>query len=209
MNIFLVLVQRKPLPMDNKELANRLRSGDVEAFNTIYWHHHQSLFANILKLVKNHSAARDILQDVFMTLWEKREMVNPEQPVMGWLFTVSFNKSVSYLRGHLKRNLSIASVFAANTALAEDSPADDERYIALYDAINKLSPQRRRVFELCKMEGRTYQEAAEEMNISRHTVKEYLSGSMAFVQEYLAMNKKPLAGVLVACLSYIAEHQGK
>lgn len=195
--------------MERNELASRLISGDVGAFNAIYWQHHQAIYANILKLTKDPSVARDILQEVFMTLWEKRATIKPDQPLIGWLFTISFNKSVSYLRIHLKRKLVFHNVPLNELAIPDEHTSDDDRYINLYDAINQLSPQKRRVFELCKMEGKTYQEAADEMNISRHTVKEYLSGSMAFVQDYLAVHNKPLTGVLIACLSLMAQQPGK
>jgi RNA polymerase sigma-70 factor (ECF subfamily) len=54
----------------------------------------------------------------------------------------------------------------------------------LEKAIALLSPQKRKVFELCKLQGRTYEEASAEMGISKHTVKEYLSGAMASIKEY-------------------------
>ena len=54
----------------------------------------------------------------------------------------------------------------------------------LEKGIEQLSPQKRRVFDLCKLQRKTYEEAAQELNISKHTVKEYLSDAMNFLKEF-------------------------
>jgi RNA polymerase sigma factor (sigma-70 family) len=66
-----------------------------------------------------------------------------------------------------------------------DTVDDYEQQLSLLDkAIQQLSPQKRRVFTLCKLHGKTYRQAAKELNISNHSVKEYLSGAMKAVREY-------------------------
>src|SRR5437867_7510434 len=88
------------------ELVIRLQADDVEAFNALYWKYHQAVYANIYKLTKEVEAAKDILQEVFIALWEKRSTINVSQSVSGWLFVVSYNKSVTYLKKVLKEPVS-------------------------------------------------------------------------------------------------------
>ncbi|MEO6134276.1 MAG: sigma factor-like helix-turn-helix DNA-binding protein, partial [Ginsengibacter sp.] len=65
----------------------------------------------------------------------------------------------------------------------------------LQSGLQQLSPQKRRAFQLCKLESKTYKEAAEEMHISKHTVKEYLQDSMAFLKTYVATHNEIICGV--------------
>ena len=71
----------------------------------------------------------------------------------------------------------------------------DAQYYLLYEAINLLSPQKRKVFTLCKLEGKTYEEAAEKLNISKHTVKEYLGHAVASVKSHINNNPASLKAV--------------
>ncbi|HEY8919754.1 MAG TPA: sigma-70 family RNA polymerase sigma factor [Chitinophaga sp.] len=166
-----------------REFILRLRSGDINAFDSLYHAYHGLVYANIFKLTRDENATKDILQEVFICLWEKRRMISPEKDVCGWLFVVSYNKSLTWL----KRSLRTAAVYAR----ANEQPAESENgyYEAqmqlLKEAIGQLSPQKRKVFELCKIHGKSYDETARELQLSKHTVKEYLSASLACIKEYV------------------------
>lgn len=184
-------------------LVCRLHNDDIKAFDRLYQKYHQAVYRNIFKLTKDDDVSRDILQDVFITLWEKRSGIKPDQSVSGWLFVLSFNRSVSYLRQKLKEN-----VVVNNLRFTETEPDNDhisiinDQYYLLYEAINKLSPQKKKVFTLCKLEGRTYEEAAEKLNISKHTVKEYLGNALVSVKNHINEHKGEWNTVSVLFLYY-------
>lgn len=171
---------------EEKEQLLRLISGDVDAFDRIYWKYQHAVYRNALKLARGESEAEDILQEVFISLWEKREAIDPTRSVAGWLFVASYNRSVNVLKKKLRESLAIDNLSFEET----DQEAKSESEIVslqinlLNEAISKLPKQKRRVFELCKLQGKTYEEAAHEMNISKHTVKEYLSEAIHFIKEY-------------------------
>ncbi|MGV3509197.1 MAG: RNA polymerase sigma factor [Sphingobacteriaceae bacterium] len=176
--------------VDN-ELILKLHQNDISAFDSLYWKYHQPVLRNIIKLTRDSEVAQDILQDVFSTLWEKRHDINTQNSISGWLFVVSYNQSISYLRKVLrestaKKTLEITPI--ATEAL-DNLNISENRYELLQLAIEKLSPQKRKVFILCKVEGKSYEEAARELNISKHTVKEYLSLSMISIKAFV--NKHP------------------
>jgi RNA polymerase sigma-70 factor (ECF subfamily) len=170
----------------NNELITRLQNDDKEAFNELYRKYHSPIYYNILKLTRDSVVAEDIVQEVFITLWEKRHDLNVEQGISGWLFVVSYNRSISYLKKKLKESL-------AQTALQQNSENTTDAGNSLFNiqmgilerAIEQLSPQKRRVFELCKLQRKTYAEAANELHISKHTVKEYLSGAVISIKNYV------------------------
>lgn len=170
----------------DQELTTLLKRGNSVAFDQLYWKYHQPVYRNIFKLTKDPEAARDILQDVFAILWNKRDTLHDDQPVANWLFRVSFNQSVNYTKKRLKELILLRPLLEDDDVQElSELNSGDEQYQLLNRALTKLSPQKRRVFELCKLEGKTYEQTAIELNISRHTVKEYLSSAMVSVKKFI------------------------
>lgn len=170
----------------NNSLITRLQNDDKKAFNELYRKYHSAIYYNILKLTRDAIVAEDIVQEVFIALWEKRHNLDIEQGISGWLFVVSYNKSITYLKRKLKESLAqtVLQQNIENITDAGNSLANTQISI-LEKAIEQLSPQKRRVFELCKLQRRTYTEVADELQISKHTVKEYLSGAVVSIKNYV------------------------
>ena len=182
-------------------LALGLRNGDISAFNTLYWKYHTAIYANALKLIKDTSIAEDIVQDVFVTLWEKRHTIDPAQDIGGWLFVVSQHKTIDQLKRKLRQALAekiLQSILEEPDALNED--ITEEQLWTIEKAVDQLSPQKRKVFELCKMQRRTYEKAAEELHISKYTVKEYLSEAIISIKKYIGQHSTH-AGLLLYFLA--------
>lgn len=167
-----------------KILVCRLKAGDMRAFNEIYRLYFHPVFNNAVKLTRDQAVAEDILQEVFITLWEKRATIDPERSLAGWLFVLCYNRSINILRRRLRESL----VYRQLPQPGESSPEDEVKFgiqwNILENAMSRLSPQRRRVFELCKLQGKSYEEAATELHISKYTVKEYLSAAVVAIKEY-------------------------
>jgi RNA polymerase sigma-70 factor (ECF subfamily) len=184
------------------ELVLGVQKDDVSAFDALYWKYHQPVYDNIVKLVKDSSEAKDILQEVFVKLWQKRHSIDVSKSVAGWLFVISFNLSVSHTKNRLREQALYRRVFNENHAPDDDFMEYERQLRLLETAIGKLSPQKKKIVTLCKLEGKTYEEAANELNISRHTVKEYLSSAMVNLNDYLHKNSanKNLVVILTAFL---------
>jgi len=170
--------------LNEYELVKRLQNGDVHTFDIIYQRYQKSLYLNILKLIKDEDASRDILQEVFITLWEKRSTLDADKTVIGWLFVVSYNMSLAYIKKELRRARLSAGAEVVDLANPEPEAAD-VRSKLMEEAISRLSPQKRRVFELCKIQGKSYEETARELNISKHTVNEYLVIAVQYIRNYI------------------------
>jgi RNA polymerase sigma-70 factor (family 1) len=176
------------------ELVIKLQQDEVNAFDTLYWKYHQAVYRNIFKFVKEPDVTEDILQEVFTRLWEKRKDINASQSVAGWLFVISFNLSVDYVRKKMRElniHKEIYNLGGEEDGLSPDNKSVyEEQYQLLEEAIAQLSPKKRKIVTLCKLEGKTYDEVAEELKISRNTVKEHLSVAMARLNEYIQKNKE-------------------
>lgn len=168
-------------------LLLQLKEGDQNSFRELYDRYHAALYRNVMRLLHDGSEAQDVVQEVFVRLWENRDSLDLSRPVNSWLFTVSYNRAVNLLRKKLleKQRSPLIAELATDVSNIQDERLIEAQWRLMQDAIDQLSPKKRRVFELCKLEGKTYEMAAKELGISRHTVGEYLQESMAFVRDYV------------------------
>lgn len=171
-----------PVISDIKEelrLLAQLSKGDLPAFDRLYWHYHRAVYQNIFQLVRDTATAEDILQEVFLSLWEKRDTIRLDISLGGWLFVSSYNRAVNVLKKRLREQSAadlIRDAFGGNDS--DELMIREMRLQELEEAIERLPGQKRKVFYLCKLKGYTYEETARALNISRHTVKEYLSDAV-------------------------------
>lgn len=159
----------------------------MAAFDALYRMYFPAVYANILHLVKDEAAAQDIVQEVFIRLWEKRSSLHAGQPAGNWLFVVSYNRSLNHLRSTLRQRLKIAELPPETVETGEEWQVTSIQLDMLERAIEQLPPQRKKVFLLCKMQGKTYAEAASELQISHYTVKEHIVKASRFIREYVRL----------------------
>jgi RNA polymerase sigma-70 factor (ECF subfamily) len=170
---------------DNEyDLLVRLNAGDLEAFDELYWKYQNAVYQNAFKLTRDGFIAEDIVQEVFIKLWEKRKSIDVNRKVGGWLFVASYNRSISSLKKKI-REFSFLKEIQSSDISAETLAEEELQLKSLEEAIARLSPQKRRVFLFCKINGMTYEEAAKSLNISKHTVKEYLSSAIVDIKNTL------------------------
>lgn len=164
---------------NNEEVLQLLQKGDESAFNFIFSKYHKTIYFNVLKILKDPWSSEDIVQEVFIALWEKRKTINPQRDIGNWLFTVSFNKSINLIQKKLPIRYNPEDfVDIAYSTETIEKEIREIKYEMLEAAIKGLSPQKSKVLDICKFQGRTYAEAATELRISQHTVKEHLCGAL-------------------------------
>jgi RNA polymerase sigma-70 factor (ECF subfamily) len=167
-----------------------MKDGDTGAFDTLYGRYHHALYRNVMRVIRSSQETEDIVQEVFFTLWQKRLSLSAGRMIGGWLFTVSYHAAVSRIRAQQKEQ---AVLLDLSTETAQNDYALLEDRAALLEAaIGELSPQKKKVFILCKLEGKSYETVAEELGISRYTVNEYLKEAMFFVRQYVRQHPQYL-----------------
>lgn len=176
-------MRRRLQDMNDNDLLPYLQRGDEGAFEEFYHRYHLSLYQNIYRITKEVTATEDLLQDTFIKFWQQRAAIVPGKSLAGWLFMISYHTSINWLRHQLVENKAKEALSIVTDAI-EPAPDYDQLMELLEQALRKLPPQKRKVIELCKLQGQTYKQAARLMNISTHTVKEYLSGAMKFIRDF-------------------------
>ncbi|TDW95892.1 RNA polymerase sigma factor [Dinghuibacter silviterrae] len=172
--------------MEDKELVIGLQQGDRSAFDALYYRYYPGVYRNICKLIHKYEIAEDILQEVFLALWDNRSSIDPSRPVAGWLFVVSYNKSLKWLKADIREHHLYRNYLAMGSY--DDAPEPEEdNFRAQMDLLNsvieELPHRKKQAFKLCKLEGRSYEEAGQILGISSITVKEYVKTSAQSIRQ--------------------------
>jgi RNA polymerase sigma-70 factor (ECF subfamily) len=173
---------------NESELLDRLKNDDKEAFFLLYNHYHHQLYIYILRFVKIPVYAEDILQDVFLKIWEIRGRVNPELSFNSYLYKICKNRIFKALK-KIVNDHDMRSKLMYQLSLNVEEP--DLKLLwnqyngLLQAAIETLPPQRKRVYILCREHEKTYEEAANQLGISKNTVKEHMVSAMKSIKEYI------------------------
>jgi RNA polymerase sigma-70 factor (ECF subfamily) len=184
---------------NEKYLLEQLIAGDEEAFKQIYFLYSERIYGNLLKLLKSEPAAQEILQDVFMKIWEHRQYIDPEKSFRSYLFRIAenmvcnFYKKASRDKALLQQLVTRSSVAYAH--VEETIFYKEDKYF-LHNAIESLPPQRKQVFELCKMEGKSYDEVSRLLGISISTISDHIVKANRFLREYCLKNKELIIPVV-------------
>ena len=177
------------MPRSKTDIADtgKLSESSVDAFNLLYHQYHRAIFANISKLINQKDIAEDILQEVFLLLWENRKKIDPSQDIGGWLFVVSYHKSLAFLKKKINDRIVFSSEIIDMTdhGDTEDPRVSDLEIRLLNEAVNSLSPRKKAVFELCRLQGKSYAEAAGILNVSTETIKDYLKESLKTIRKFI------------------------
>jgi len=158
-------------------------------FTDIFKKHEYKLHTLVLHLTKSDQYAKDVIQDVFVKLWMQRNNLHTVNNIEAWLYKLTENRIIDFLRKtaaerRLRDALWVNLKHAVNET--EERISLKEYNLIIDKAINQLSPQRKRIYRLCKEDGFNYQEIAHHLNISKHTVKNHLTKAAAALKKFIS-----------------------
>lgn len=172
---------------EDRELYLKLREGDERAFQVLFRKYYQAMchFAN--QFVTNHETAEEIVQEMFVKLWEKRSVLNIETSVKHYLFRSVRNHCLNQIQ-HEKIKKQYASK-VLESASQEINPDDYFLEVGLIkkieQSIDSLPPKRREIFRLSREQGMKYKEIAEVLDISVKTVEAQMGLALKHLREEL------------------------
>ncbi len=177
-------------------ISNRLAKGDLKAFEMLYDEHYESLCHYAQGFVFDLDTSREIVQDVFVRIWEKRAALLGEESLKSYLYRSVHNQCLDHLK-HLnvaleyeKMRIREIQETGYNSFRAEDHPLDGlinkEIRDAIHSAIENLPEKCREVFELSRFEGLKYREISKALNISVKTVETQMSRAIKSLKKQLS-----------------------
>jgi len=175
------------IPNDT-ELAKKLQTGDVEAFDLLYEKYSGKLYSFGLKYLRSAAEAEELVQSVFLKIWENHKRIDRKLSFKSFLFTIAYNDICKLFR---KRNY--LQNFICDT-LYENSQSSSETeegiefqsvITRVQEIVNKLPERQRVIFSKSKLEGKPTKEIAEELKLSPGTVDNYISEALKFIRNRL------------------------
>ena len=185
---------------DEKELLLLLLNGSEQTFEKIYKLYSNRLYGNLLKLVKSEAEAQEILQDVFLKVWHNRQSIDIEKSFRSYLFKIAENKVYDFFRKvarDKKREARLISLGTNEYVPVDELLQSDKKSAVLQKAIDSLPPQRKRVFRLCKLEGKSYKEVSELLGISVSTISDHIVKATKSIRDYFENNEQALFSLLI------------
>ena len=171
------------------ELLKLISQGDEKAFASLFNHYRPIIFTTVLRLTDSISISEEIVQDVFLKAWLKRNELPSIRNMGGWLYTIASNLTYNALQKNAreKSKLILMNKYpdSANFYTNEDLLVNKEFETILKQAVDKLPAKQRQSYRLIKEDGLKRNEAAAQMNVSPETVKANLDAAMKKIRAYI------------------------
>lgn len=177
----------RPMSSSNETILRKVIAGDQSAFAEMYNYYREPALKFCTSILKDEEEAENMLQEVFIKIWDRREQIKPENNFHSYLFVCLRNMAFDYLRKAEKNEIMRQQYMERmETTTQDDEKEDKESKIQiLYSAVNSLSEKRKQILKLNVEEGKSYQEIAESMNISKNTVKNQLIKAKQIIRQKL------------------------
>jgi len=188
---------------DERELLMRVASGNEYAFRQLFTRHHQQLGVHMLRITNSIELAEEVVQDVFLKIWFTRESLVRVDNFKAYLFVISKNHALNCLKKLAKERAMIKQledVGAGN--LSPEVAGTDMYYNLLDEAIDQLPPQQQKVYLLSRHGRLKYTEIADQLELSRETVKKYLQIATMSITEYVHEHLEVIVFLLIALKSF-------
>ena len=183
------------------ELVKALSKGDIKAFNNLFLIYGKRIFRFAVGYLKSEVDAEELVQDVFLKVWEKRFELKENLSFKSYLFTIAFN----IIRKHFVKKALTAKYFEQQ--VIEDADLSTIQHIdfqstkkAIDQLVEQLPARRKEVFIKSRFEGLTVKEISDELGTSPKTVENQLGEALKFIREHLG--KEDFAGILFFFLFY-------
>lgn len=161
--------------INEKELLIQLRNGDYNAFKEIYEIYASRLSYKLLQLLQSEELAEDILQDIFVKVWEIRETINPELSFGALLYKMASNLSKNEYRRNMYDRVMRSQIPPDTGHNPIEHSIEQAEIRALLDqALDQLTPRQKEVYVMHKLEGMTYQEISDTLNISVSAINQHI-----------------------------------
>ncbi len=170
----------------HNELISRLAKGEMVAFDTLYYRYYRRLYGFVIKLIKQEEEAEEIIQEVFMKVWESRTNIDTLASFKSYLFTITYNTTIDRLRKCLLEKKYIDYLKTLQNNHSSSHILEDIHYAQLNETvqsyINQLTPRQKEIYLLSREEGLTYAEIAKKLNLSVNTVENHMVKALSFLK---------------------------
>ena len=185
------------LPYDERALLQLVADGDEQAFTELVVKYGNTVFSFVQRHCRSRELAEEIVQDVFTQIWLIRNGLPEINNFEAFLYIISRNYAFDALR-KLLRSQKRQVEYHELAAIAPDPVENEDWKVDLINsAVGKLPPQQQKVWQLSRRDGLKGTQIAEQMNLSKETVKKYLQYATASIIKYVERHLNEILVLLI------------
>lgn len=173
----------------NTELVKLLKKGDMSAFDAIYERYCKRLYGFVFRYIKQEVDAEEIVQEVFIKIWESRKIIDSYSSFESFIFTIAYNSTISLLRKRVTEKKYLEQIKYRQQINNSEDIINEIHYNEMNERVksllNQLTPRQKEIFILSREEGLSHEEIAKKLNISSNTVKNHLVSALAYIKSHI------------------------
>lgn len=170
-----------PHTFSDYDLKAKLVAGDESAFSELYERYSAQVYQYIKKFVHSTDLSEDLTQEIFIKIWQCKSKLGEVQSIKAYLFIMARNHTLNSLKKAMRSDVAMAEIvnsFVEERNETEEELLSKEYHEYLERELNALPARTREVFRFCRQQGKSYDEVAMELGISRNAVKNHMVASM-------------------------------
>jgi len=169
---------------DQSKLLLELSQGSELAFTKLYNQYKNVVFSAALKITKSRILAEEVVQDVFLKIWQNHENLAEITNIENYLFIISRNHIFDMIRKIARDSAVVSNVNYKSTSANDTDEAikDDQYNVILNQIVDQLPPQQQKIYKMAKWDGLSHQKIGEDLGISTETVKKHMAQALKFVR---------------------------
>jgi RNA polymerase sigma-70 factor (family 1) len=170
------------------ELVSKLQKGDVEAFDLVYAKYAGKLYGFSFKYLKSAAESEELVQSVFLKVWENHKTLRKESSFKSYLFTIAYNEICNTFKRRKHLQVFVTEQMQGNSLSSSETDEllnYNSTLVQLNEIIAKLPDRQRDIFLKSRQDGKTNKEIAAELGLSSGTVDNYISESLKFIRTNL------------------------
>ena len=178
---------RKYNPVEEKKVLELLAQGNEFAFTLLFDHYRGRIFTVALRFLKSRELAEEVVQEVFLKIWSRRQDLVSVLNFEAYLFTIARNLVFDLLKEIAKETMTRNDFIdiVQQTITADEGLIEEQYHALLNEAVSQLPPQQKQIFRLARVEGLSHQAIAEQLHLSRLTVKTHMAKALRSIRENL------------------------
>jgi len=183
----------------DRDIIKKLKSGDKKAFQRIFNAYSERLFNFTFSYLKDSYESEEIVQEIFLRLWENRTEVDEEKSFQSFLYRMAVNKVYNNLKHKVvcrKYENYLNSLDQSYSVSPEEHLYRKDLVEKLRELLSMLPEQKRKIFEMSKLEGLSNAEISKQLDLSIRTVENQIYRATKFLKDNL---KDEYLFILVSC----------